>query len=302
MRVSEKDFLILRYLQWNGPLLEHPDYRKVLRSSNPERIIHGRGTVTLKNYQEDNGRPETLMVYRALNGNWKEYAAAFRFRVELLSSAFLEAVNEARESFESHPELCKEYLKDKEFKGTLLMPKLNSSLSYDIKFNSRGDGLLRRTYLQVGDSDCIVMFCNDDTLFVSNTMHTVELRGSDIIERKERDSLTNKLDYLDMNESLLVSYLCFLHFASVTEKMITQSGSRQARKLKPEDDINDTILPIRMMTVAYFTTVTRTEGYPRRGFFRWQACGKGMKEHRLTWIDATYVNGYTRKAQVISNT
>lgn len=298
MHVSEKDFLILRYLAWNCELFAHPDYVRVMKSSGPmTRIIKGRGTMTLKNYIEDDTRPELTQVYSKLNRRWKELAPAFRFRIELLSVPFCRAVEDARDALGRNHEKCLGYLGGKSFKGTLVIPHLNSTISYDLKYNDTGTGFDRRVYLQISDSDCITLFADDESLFVTDTMHLADILTGELAPVDGRDKMQSSLDYLDWLDAFLGTYLCFLHFAEVKEKFIIQAGSRQARKVGRDEDINDTSLPVRRMTVSYFTTTVRTEGFPRKGHFRMQPCKvDGEWTHRLKWIDATYVSGYTRKA------
>ena len=297
MRISEKDYLILRYLKWNRQLFQHPDYQRQM-ARRGDAVIHGRGTACLKNYIEDEGRGDLLSVYRNLNTDWPRLAPAFSFRVELVSRTFITAVEEARDAFSSNRELCREYLKGKEFKGTLLIPHLNSSVSYLLKFDGEGVALEQEDILQIGDSDCIVLYKGHGMAFATETIHLADAKTGELAPIEERDKLKNTLDYIDNLESLLVNYICFKHFANVTEKMVIQQGSRQARKLGADGDVNETMIPVRRLDATYYTTVIRTEGFPRRGFFRMQRYKvDGEWIHRLKWIDATFVSGYTRRAK-----
>lgn len=297
MRISEKDYLILRYLKWNRQLFGHPDYQRQMNRRG-DTVIHGRGTACLKNYKEDNDREDLLAVYRSLNADWPRLAPAFSFRVELVSRPFIIAVGEAGEAFASNKELCRGYIRGREFKGTLLIPHLNSSVSYILKFNDEGTALVQEDILQVGDSDCIVLYKGNGMAFATEIIYMADAATGELAPIKDRNKLNSTLDYIDNLESLLVNYICFKHFANVTEKMVTQQGSRQARKLNPDEDINETLIPVRRMDATYYTTVIRTEGYPRRGFFRMQRYKvDGEWIHRLKWIDATFVSGYTRRAK-----
>ena len=299
MRVSEKDFMILRYLKWNRPLFLHPDYQ---RRRNRDVLIHGRGTPCIKNYAEDDGRQDLLQVYRNLNENWPRLSAAFGFRVELVSASFIEAVNDARDAFANNKEVCRDYLKGREFNGTLLIPHLNSSVSFHYRFNDEGTALDEQDILQIGDSDCIVLYRGGGMAFASETIYLADICTGKTAPIEERNKLDGTLGYLDNLDSLLVNYICFKRFANVTEKFIAGNGSRQARKQSPDEDLNETGVVIRRMDATYYTTVIRTEGYPRRGFFRMQRYKvDGEWTHRLKWIDATYVSGYTRKAKKLAN-
>lgn len=301
MRVSEKDFLILRYLKWNRQLFLHPDYQKN-RNRRVDAVIKGRGTACLKNYLEDEGRMDLLKVYRNLNDDWPRLAPAFGFRVELVSRAFIEAVEQARDAFANNLEVCREYLKGKTFDGTLLIPHLNSSVSFHYRFNETGTAFDEQDVLQIGDSDCIVLYRGDGMVFATNTIHLADARTGETAPIEEANKLDGTLGYLDNLDSLLINYICFKRFANVTEKIVAQSGTRQARSLKPDDDINESSVSVRRMDATYYTTIVRTEGYPRRGFFRMQRYKENREwVHRLKWIDATYVSGYTRKASKLTN-
>ena len=61
MRISDRDFLILRYLRWNRQLFLHPHYQKKLKS-NRNQVIQGRGTSCLKNYLEGKIFDWTLLI------------------------------------------------------------------------------------------------------------------------------------------------------------------------------------------------------------------------------------------------
>ena len=302
MRITDKDFLILRYLTWKGRLFEHPDYRKVLGRAGAGSVIKGKGTPTLKNYLEDDGRPELTEVYRRLNTRWPSLSKDFGFRVELLTVPFCTAVEEAREALQKNWDVCCDYLKEREFKGTLLIPHLNTSISYDVKFNDAGTGFERRNILQIGDSDCVVIYFDGQLLFVSETIHLADVKTGSLAPATVENGFQEALDFLDNQSSFIVAYLCFLRFANVSEKFVTAADSRQARKARPEEDLNGTAIPIRRMTVSYFTTTVRSEGYPRKGFFRMQPHKvNGEWTHYLRWIDSTYVSGYTRKARKLTN-
>lgn len=301
MRVSEKDFLILRYLTWKGRLFEHPDYRKVLGRAGTGSVIKGKGTPTIKNYLEDDGRPELTEVYRRLNTRWPSLSKDFGFRVELLTVPFCTAVEEAREALQKNWDLCCDYLKEREFKGTLLIPHLNTSISYDVKFNDAGTGFERRNILQIGDSDCVVIYFDGEMLFVSETIRLADVKTGSLAPASVENGFQNDLDFLDNQTSFIVAYLCFLRFANVSERFITPASSRQARQAKPDEWVNDSGLSIRLMTSSYFTSTVRSEGFPRKGFFRMQPHKvNGEWTHYLRWIDATYVSGYIRKAKILT--
>lgn len=287
--------MILRYLSWDRQLFQHPDYQ---RNRNRDVLIHGRGTPCIKNYAEDDGRQDLLQVYRNLNADWPRLAPAFRFRVELVSSSFIEAVDQARDAFANNQEVCREYLKGKTFDGTLLIPHLNSSVSFHLRFNPDGTGFDEEDIFQVGDSDCIVLYKGDGMAFATETIHLADVKTGKTAPIEESNKLDGTLDYLDNLESLLVNYFCFKRFANVTEKMIAGTNGRQQKRRDPDDDLNESGVTVRRMDATYFTTTVRTEGFPRRGFFRMQRYKEGGEwVHRLKWIDATYVSGYTRKAK-----
>lgn len=298
MRITEKKFIILRYLQWHGRLFDHPDYVRVFRRISGSRVLASKGSPTFKNYVEDDGRPELIDVYRSLNERWPSLSDDYGYRVEMLSSQFCAAVEEAQETLHKDRDTCLAYLAGRTFRGTLLIPHLDSSVSYSLKFNDAGTGCERTDILQLSSGDCISLYTDGSMLFVTDTMHLSDIRTGRQAPAAEQSRMQGVLDYLDTMLGFLTDYICFLKFANVSERFVTGANSRQGRRARPDDDVNETPVPVRQMTVSYFTTTVRTEGFPRRGFFRMQPHKvDGQWRHYLRWIDATYVSGYTRKAQ-----
>jgi len=97
---------------------------------------------------------------------------------------------------------------------------------------------------------------------------------------------------IDLGLEFALQLCWFMDVTEPWEEIIDpKQTTRKAGKLQ-----NKTNLPIKLLTVGYFKTSVRTEGFKVRGHWRWQAYGKGMKKRKLKWIMPFEKKGYTRKS------
>lgn len=63
---------------------------------------------------------------------------------------------------------------------------------------------------------------------------------------------------------------------------------------------NMTKIGCNILDSRWFTTIVRSEGFKVRGHFRFQACGPGMKERKLIYVDDYQKNGYVSIAKKVA--
>lgn len=293
MRVTDSLFVILRYLEWDRPLQAHPDYSRIRHDT----VVSRKRLPGMKNYLADSGRSDLEELYRRLFLGWPDLVKAFAFRVELITIPFFRAELQAREILLSlSGEDLAQTVGGRTFMGTLLFPHLRSSVSYSLSFDESGT-LSGWRILQLSDGECITLYADGEFLFVTDDRHFCDpVTGREVSVEHTMDE---SLMFLDSVLELLRVHVLFKRLADVKEKRLPVEGTREARRCDPSgDDVSAVRIPVRRMDVTYFTTYVRTEGYPRRGFFRRQRYKRnGEWQIRIQWIDATYVSGYTRKAR-----
>lgn len=88
----------------------------------------------------------------------------------------------------------------------------------------------------------------------------------------------------------------FINYAEVETKVMQPNrqiwdGPRAAYN-------NKTKFPITVVDSTWFTHLVSSGAFKVRGHFRLQACGHGLKDRKLTWINDFQKDGYTRKAKI----
>lgn len=94
----------------------------------------------------------------------------------------------------------------------------------------------------------------------------------------------------------LIPLLTVYYFADI-ETSIIQSTKNKKAVLNGEKYLNEVNVPVKIIDSNWFTTIIRTDGFGVRGHFRLQACGEGMKDRKLIWINDFEKHGYTRIAR-----
>lgn len=120
--------------------------------------------------------------------------------------------------------------------------------------------------------------------------------GSDIVISNPTLPDTDVWQYLP---SLLLSYLCFLNYAKVEDKVIMSNSKEGRGRLR---NINETNTGVSFITSHYVTNLYVKGAFKVSGHWRLQPKkidGKCTKE--LIWINQFMKNGYTRKAGMLNN-
>lgn len=292
MRVTAKDFEVLRFLGFGRPLTEYPG------------MMRSNARFGFANYTQDSEK-EVSTALRWFYSHWNEVSDGFSWRVDLMSENFCNEEEAAKTALEGSlvPERRAEILGGRRLEGTLIVPHLRMSLSYIVSYDANGNCDINNSFLlQLSERNTLslAVFPNGSggrQAFVSETMRTVRLVNGAI---EEAEGLQSSLDYIDAMISMVTLHHLFLRFANVKQKIIAREGTREARKARPEDYVTDLVIPVRQLDATYFTTTTHIGEFLRRGHFRMQRYkNEGVWDHKLIWIDQTTVSGYTRKAKVL---
>jgi hypothetical protein len=110
----------------------------------------------------------------------------------------------------------------------------------------------------------------------------------------ERD-LINEID--NVLYTFLISHINFIKYAEVQTDYLPPNNRIKSINCKY---INDTNSMIRLLTSKWFTTLVQSEAFNVRGHFRLQPVGEGRKDRKLIWVNDFQKNGYTSKAQILT--
>lgn len=306
MKLSEDTFPILRFLSWDKPLNQNPTYLRGIKTKN--RVVKGALTMPPNDYvapvSEFVDTFDSLIATR-----WKDLAKRFSSCVDYPSYEFYRDCVSAWPVLKNNDSVQR-YLTGR-FTGTILLGfDTQISISYDIPFVEGrvelGGHLLvvdRDGFVRLAVAECeegMKMYASDEFPTVCDIRESKS--GKKVKYIKFDATKQSRLDYkLQMADAFVLfvkQHLAFVHFANVQSKYIARAGTREAKRQGADKPVNYSNTNIRRLTTSWYTTTIKTDGFPRRGHFRMQRYKDGDGwTHRLKYIDATYVSGYTRKAK-----
>ena len=106
----------------------------------------------------------------------------------------------------------------------------------------------------------------------------------------------DKLNILQQSICLAVATLILKKYGEV-ETVLVGAGVRRKMPETKEIIMNKAPFSITQLDSSWLRTIIRTEGFMVRGHFRLQACGVGLKERKLIYIEPYEKHGYTRTAK-----
>lgn len=92
----------------------------------------------------------------------------------------------------------------------------------------------------------------------------------------------------------IMQVLTFIELGDIQVKYL-EGGKNNGGKKNVDKITNDSVKNVYIVDSNWNTLVIRTDGFAVRGHFRLQACGEGLKDRKLIWIDAFEKHGYKRK-------
>lgn len=96
----------------------------------------------------------------------------------------------------------------------------------------------------------------------------------------------------------LLAILTFKQYAEIETKIIGGVKYPKKTMIAKQKYLNATDKPINILDSKWFIKTVRTEGFGVDGHFRFQACGKGLKERKLIYIHDFKKDGYTSRARI----
>ena len=95
-------------------------------------------------------------------------------------------------------------------------------------------------------------------------------------------------------ESLLVlpiNIYSFKHFAELKAKQLPPKGKLKDFHCRYKSDLN---IPINLLTENWYTESCQNHPFVVRGHWRMQACGEGLSERKLIYVNPFMKKGYTK--------
>lgn len=93
--------------------------------------------------------------------------------------------------------------------------------------------------------------------------------------------------------SKLIQIMTFVELGDI--EVVELAGGKNNGKPKDQKIHNSSNNTVYVVDSTWNQILIRTEGFAVRGHFRLQACGVGLKDRKLTWINAFEKLGYTRR-------
>lgn len=282
MKISERSCPLLKYLKWDKPLIEHPDFKKAMKlsQSHPDYGIPFCGM-----YIADETRKETQDCIKNLWQHWDAYAELYRKQIDVISMPFYESMLKCASSL-LKPELVEEMIGE-DLVGTILMPQSKVAICYLISIT--GTRHINANITVFKDFDTVTFFCIDSLMgFQTND------------KRFNPDNQT-----FDDAKAQLIQQILLYHLFKKYAKIETKIINKKSRIKHPdgEKDINETDFDLNYVDCTWFTNIFRSEGFKVRGHFRLQPkkneAGEWTKE--LIYINEFQKHGYTRKAKMLLN-
>jgi hypothetical protein len=98
-------------------------------------------------------------------------------------------------------------------------------------------------------------------------------------------------------KQMVFTLLIFQQYAQVETKILP--AGKKVKDILCQHK-NETKVDVTLLDCRWFTTLEKTDGFNVRGHFRLQACGKGMSERKIVWINDFQKTGYTAPARKLA--
>lgn len=233
---------------------------------------------------------------------WTKLSDSFGQNIQYISSPFYEAFKLAQEKLLLLPDLAERISGSS---GTLIIGKY--TFCYNINFATISAQSLQCFF--VFNSNALVAFYHYDLSEVRN------FSREEIVEHLNRHIPFNmfekwwfcksvKNQFVKDDETCRGYYLGkiwlllnFIKYATVETKHLPYGQKVKFVDCKYR---NDTKSNITILNSTWFTNLVKSDAFKVRGHFRLQACGEGLKERKLIWINEFQKEGYTAPARKLS--
>lgn len=266
MRVSERNYPILKYLKFHQPLNKHPEF-----TTSKFGMFHVPNSVIDTPVKEEKMRQQLQPIV----DDWKELSETFSEHIDIVSVPFMEAacVNMRKIwTVETEKDVFQEPLC-----GTILMG--DKSFCYWVELK---DGVFQGN-MMVHQGEHLLYLMYDDVCFV----HPAGL------EEQPEGGATMK----DSFECVPILFHLFKKYADVE----TVQAMKNKKVKLPDGDklLVESDLRMTYTDCSWFRTIVRKEGFLVSGHFRLQPIKKdGEWTKKLIYIEPYQKHGYTRKARI----
>jgi len=232
-----------------------------------------------------------------LNSNFKYFNQPFSEKVNYLAEPFKDAIGKSFNSLirdDVWNDIIEEY-------GTILNMRTlfgEVSVCYYIR-GKKGDEKHEKFIFYFYKSIWIGISVQDKENFTcSFSNHFIGLY-SDFFKKEgfdfNREQVINEID--NIYYSLLIANINFIKYAEVETNYLPPNGKIKDIRCKYK---NETKSNVRILNSKWFTTFVQSQAFNVRGHFRLQPVGEGRKDRKLIWVNDFQKNGYTSKAQILT--
>jgi len=149
-------------------------------------------------------------------------------------------------------------------------------------------------YILVGGLFCTTIWTDDNVNYNPKKGFYTRAYSS----KRYLDSLTKNLgDTIKINEYLSQEFMksfVYYSFAKIAElkaKQLPPKGKLKDFHCRYKSDLN---IPINLLTENWYTESCQNHPFVVRGHWRMQACGEGLSERKLIYVNPFMKKGYTK--------
>lgn len=230
---------------------------------------------------------------------WKASSHWFKSEINYISKPFFDSAQKAGVKLN---ELYFDTLRSKNidinFSGTIIISG-GFTFMFHHEYDTKNDIFVASIYWFNDHKNMLLGYANSATRGVNQTKNDWDWWMAD--DYKKSFSLfteDQEVEEIMMLFGMCITLMMFKKYAEVETKILKPNS-------KIKDDIgckyiNDTKLSITWLDSKWFTNLVKSDAFTVRGHFRLQACGSGLKDHKIIWINEFTKTGYTAPARKLS--
>lgn len=129
---------------------------------------------------------------------------------------------------------------------------------------------------------------SEDTSFVNAKS---DVTVSSYMLNTATSTLSTRKERAEATLSIPISIFTFKHFAELKAKQLPPKGKLKDFHCRYKSDLN---IPINLLTENWYTESCQNHPFVVRGHWRMQACGEGLSERKLIYVNPFMKKGYTK--------
>lgn len=299
--ITEQNCPTLRYLKWEHPLDEHPEFRKWLKQKNSKYqnipFLH------LMSHEDDLFDLSRNIITK----DWTWMSKIFREDIWTASVAYGKAFEQASDSIYKHRLELYKQMTGAIYKGTYIQATDGTPLCllYCVHFDDfNKENINGNDGFQLLWKGVILLISGRELVAAASA---VDEDGDYIIGSNAIPALreTFKKQNNSVDAALLFQVLDNLVFRKYADVTVREATSRSQGKKEDAAKNDDIVLvkttlqeKVNRYDINWYTETVRTAGFARKGYIgiRWKG-PRGNQHPEFVPIKATWVKGYTRKAK-----